>query len=149
MKRGIVINAPRQEVYDFLRFLKNQEKFNKWAKTDPNRKVETQGTDGTEGYIYSWSGNKDAGEGAKEIISLKEGSRIETEIRFIRPMKVSARVIMELESSSDNSTMVNWINCGTLSYPWNLLIPIAEKNFGKDMEESLRSLKDILEGENG
>ena len=27
VKRGIVINAPRQEVYDFLRFLKNQEKF--------------------------------------------------------------------------------------------------------------------------
>ncbi|PKP39010.1 MAG: polyketide cyclase, partial [Bacteroidetes bacterium HGW-Bacteroidetes-15] len=59
--REIIINAPRQKVFDFLRFLENQDKFNKWAKTDPDRKVETKGTDGTVGYVYSWSGNKDAG----------------------------------------------------------------------------------------
>lgn len=35
VKREIVINAPRQKVFDFLKLLKNQDKFNKWAKANP------------------------------------------------------------------------------------------------------------------
>src|SRR5258705_13424684 len=72
VKREIIINAPRQKVFDFLKLLKNHDKFNKWAKTDPNRKEEFKGTDGTVGYIYAWSGNKDAGEGEKEIKNIVE-----------------------------------------------------------------------------
>lgn len=147
VKREIIINAPRQKVFDFLKFLKNQDKFNKWAKTDPDRKIETKGTDGTAGYIYSWSGNKDAGQGAKEIKNIIEGEKIETEIRFVKPMQVTATVIMETETLSDNQTKVNLINAGTLKYPLNIMIPIAERNFAKDMDISLTTLKSILENE--
>src|SRR6185436_3300902 len=76
VKREMTINAPVQKVFDFLRLLNNQEKFNKWARTDPNRIWEHKGTDGTVGYIISWKGNKSAGEGAKEILSIEEGKRI-------------------------------------------------------------------------
>lgn len=146
--REIIINAPRQKVFDFLRFLENQDKFNKWAKTDPDRKVETKGTDGTVGYVYSWSGNKDAGQGSKEIKDIIEGKRIETEIRFEKPMKVTASMIMETEALSDNQTKVNFINTGTLKYPLNIMIPMAEKNFAKDLDNSLATLKNILENDN-
>src|SRR5690349_9246218 len=77
VNREIIINAPRQKVFDFLRLIKNQERFNKWARTDRDRK-EARGTDGTVGFIYSWSGNKSAGQGEKEIINIVEGQRIET-----------------------------------------------------------------------
>src|SRR5204862_703659 len=70
VKRDIVINAPRQKVFDFLKLLKNQDQFNKWAKTDPDRKWEYKGTDGTVGFIIAWSGNKKAGEGEKEIMNI-------------------------------------------------------------------------------
>jgi hypothetical protein len=139
------INVSSQKVYDFLRFLKNQEKFNKWAKRDANRQVESHGTDGTVGYIYSWSGNKEAGCGEKEIINLIEGKKIETEIRFTKPMKVSSQIIMELEALGENQTKVNFINTGRLNYPLNFLILFAEKNFAKDMDSSLATLKEILE----
>src|SRR2546425_13197572 len=86
VKREIIINAPRQKVFDYLKLLKNQDKFNKHAKADPDRKEEFKGTDGTVGYIYAWSGNKNAGEGEKEIKSIIEGKKIETEIRFVKPM---------------------------------------------------------------
>jgi hypothetical protein len=145
VQREIIINAPRQKVFDFLKFLKNQEQFNKWAKTDPDRKEEFKGTDGTVGYIYSWSGNKNAGAGEKEIKNIIEGKRIETEIRFVKPMEVSASVIMETESLPDDQTKVYLTNAGTLRYPLNILIPVAEKNFAKDMDISLTTLKDILE----
>ena len=145
VKREIIINAPRQKVFDFLKLLKNQDQFNKWARADKDRKEETKGTDGTVGFIYSWSGNKSAGVGEKEIMNIVEGKRIETEIRFIKPMQMSAFVIMETESLSDEQTKVNLINGGTLKYPLNIMIPMAEKNFAKDMDISLSTLKNILE----
>src|SRR5438105_2919988 len=89
VNREIVVNAPRQKVFDFLRLLKNQEKFNKWAKTDEGRQEEFKGADGTVGFIYAWSGNKSAGKGEKEIKNIIEGKRIETEIRFEKPMRIS------------------------------------------------------------
>ena len=52
VNREIIINAPRQKVFDFLKLLKNQDQFNKWAMADTDRKKEFKGTDGTVGYIY-------------------------------------------------------------------------------------------------
>lgn len=146
VKREIVINAPLQKVFGFLKLLKNQDQFNKWATTDKlNRKEEFKGTDGTVGFIYSWSGNKNAGQGEKEIKNIVEGKKIETEIRFVKPMRVTSYTIMETEFLSDNETKVYLINGGKLKYPINLMIPMAEKNFAKDMDESLNKLKVILE----
>ena len=128
VNREIIINAPRQKVFDFLKLLKNQDQFNKWATVDKkNRKEEFKGTDGTIGFIYSWSGDKSAGEGEKEIKNIVEGKRIETESLF------------------ENQTKVNLINTGTLKYPLNIMIPMAEKNFPKEMDASLSTLKNILE----
>ena len=140
-----IINAPRQKVFDFLKLLRNQEQFNKYAKADPGRKEQLKGTDGTVGFTISWSGNKDAGEGEKEIMSIVEGERIETEIRFVKPIETSARIIMKTESVSEDKTKVSWSNSGKLKYPFNIMIPIAEKNFAKDMNFSLSTLKSILE----
>ena len=143
--REIIINAPRQKVFDYLKLLKNQDEFNKHAMAGSDRKREFKGTDGTIGYIYSWSGDKNAGVGEKEIKNIIEGKRIETEIRFVKPMRATASIIMETESLSDNQTKVSWSNAGTLQYPINIMIPMMEKHVAKDMDLSLSTLKNILE----
>lgn len=145
VKREIIINALRQKVFDYLKLLKNQDEWNKNAKADPDRKEEFKGIDGTVGFIIAWNGNKNVGEGQKEIMNIIEGKRIETEIRFVRPMSAIASIIMETESLSDNQTKVNLSNAGTLKYPLNIMIPMAEKMFAKDMDISLSTLKNILE----
>ena len=145
VRREIIINAPRQKVFDYLKLLKNQEQFNKYAKADSDRKKEFKGTDGTVGFIYAWNGNKDAGEGEKEIKNIIEGKRIETEIRFVKPMATTAHIVMETESLSDNQTKVYWSNAGTLKYPMNIMVPMVEKMLPKDMDISLSTLKTILE----
>ncbi|MBK9737576.1 MAG: hypothetical protein IPO92_22510 [Saprospiraceae bacterium] len=78
-------------------------------------------------------------------MNIIEGKRIETQIRFVRPIKTTANVIMEIASLSDDQTKVNLINSGTLNYPMNIFIPMAEKNFPKDMDSSLLTLKNLLE----
>ena len=145
VRREIIINAPLQKVFDYLRLLKNQDNFNKHAMAGPDRKREFKGTDGTVGYIYSWSGNKNAGVGEKEIMNIVERKRIESEIRFVKPMAAIARMIMETESLSDNQTKVSWSNAGTLKYPLNIMVPMMEKMLPKDMDSSLTTLKNILE----
>ena len=145
VNREIIINAPRQKVFDYLKLLKNQDEFNKHAMTAPDRKREFKGTDGTVGYIYAWSGDKNAGVGEKEIKNIIEGKRIETEIRFVKPMQATANITIETESLSDNQTKVSWSNAGTLKYPINIMIPMMEKHVSKDMDISLSTLKNILE----
>jgi hypothetical protein len=145
VNREIIINAPRQKVFDYIKLLKNQDEFNQHAMAGPDRKREFKGTDGTVGYIYSWSGNKNAGVGEKEIKNIIEGKRVESEIRFVKPMRATASIIMETESLSDNQTKVSWSNAGTLIYPFNIMIPMMEKHVAKDMDSSLSTLKNILE----
>jgi hypothetical protein len=145
VRSEIIINAPRQKVFDYVRLLKNQDEFNKHAMAGPERKREFKGTDGTVGYIYSWSGNKNAGVGEKEIKNIIEGKSVEAEIRFVKPMRATATIIMETESLSDNQTKVYWSNAGELNYPVNIMIPMMEKSVAKDMDISLSTLKNILE----
>jgi hypothetical protein len=145
VNREIIIDAPRQKVFDFLKLLKNQEQFNQRAATDPNRNWKFKGIDGTIGFIIAWKGNKAAGEGEKEIINLVEGKRIETQIRFVKPMKTSASIIMDMASLPGDQTKLSWSNAGKLPYPLNIMIPMFKKIFAKDMDSSLLTLKNILE----
>ncbi|MFT3912141.1 MAG: SRPBCC family protein [Ferruginibacter sp.] len=145
VKREIIINAPRQKVFDYIKLLKHQDEFNKHAMAGSDRKKEFKGTDGTVGYIYAWSGDKNAGEGEKEIINIIDGKSIEMEIRFVKPMVTSARIVMETTSLAGDQTKVSWSNAGTLNYPINLLIPMMKKHVVKDMDGSLLTLKNILE----
>ena len=103
--REIIINAPLQKVFNYAKLLKNQDDWNKNAKGDPDKKEEFKGTDGTVGFIIVFSGNKNVGEGQKEIMNIIEGKRIETEMRFVKPMTFTASLIMDTEFLSDNQTV--------------------------------------------
>ena len=141
----IIINAPLQKVFDYLKLLRNWDNFNERAVADPGRKNEFKGTDGTVGFIYAWSGNKKVGEGEKEIKNIVEGKKIETEIRFVKPFTVTGYTNMSTESVSGNQTKVTLSNASTLKYPLNILLLMVEKGIAKDMGISLSTLKNILE----
>lgn len=145
VRREIIINAPRQKVFDYIKLLKNQDEFNKHAQAGSDRQRDYKGTDGTVGYIYSWKGDKKAGQGEKEIKNIVEGKSVETEIRFVKPMSATATIIMDTESLPDNQTKLSWSNAGVLKYPINIMIPMMEKMLPKDMDASLSTLKSILE----
>ena len=58
LKREIRIGKPVQEVFHFLRYLRNQEHFSKWVMMDPNMKKEFRGTDGSVGYMHGTATNR-------------------------------------------------------------------------------------------
>ncbi len=141
----IIINAPLQKVFDYLKQIKNWDNFNERATADPSRKNEFKGTDGTVGFIYGWSGNKKVGEGEKEIKNIVDGKKIETEIRFVKPFALTGYTNMGTESVSATQTKVTLSNASTLKYPLNILLLVVEKGIAKDMDISLSVLKTILE----
>ena len=141
----IIILAPKQKVFDYLKKIKNQDNYNKWVMMDPNMKREFKGTDGNVGFIYAWNGNKEAGEGEQEIKAINEGENIEMEIRFVRPLAGIAHAKMTTESISDNQTKVTWTTAAPMKYPLNIMLSMIVKMLEKDMATSLTTLKTILE----
>ena len=146
--RNITINKPKQQVFDYIRLLKSQEEFSKWVMTDPNMKKTIIGTDGTVGAVYVWdSENKQAGKGEQEITDIKEGERIDFEIRFEKPFKNTSEAYFTTVTTSDNQTKVTWAFVGTTTYFMRVLHIVfnLKKVLGKDMETSLKNLKNLLE----
>src|SRR6187551_152729 len=109
IQREIVISKPKYVVFDYVKYLKNQDYFNKWVMIDPSMKKEYRGTDGTVGFVYAWnSKNKQAGEGEQEIVKLVDGERVDVEVRFERPFKSIAKTPIKTEAFTENQTKVIW-----------------------------------------
>ncbi len=149
--RKIVIDRNQTEVFDYVKHLKNQEKYGVWWQTDPNMKITTSGIDGSVGYIHAWKSTDDnVGEGQQKIISLHEdstSSKMDIELKFIKPFKSNNPSYMSTESVSRNSTKVTWAITNNMPYPMNLLGAVMnmEKMLGDDLEQGLKNLKVILE----
>lgn len=145
--RDIVINKPVAEVFNYIKHLKNQQNYSKWATMDPNIKNEFRGTDGTVGFINSWVGNNKVGTGEQEITGIDEGKKLNTELRFIKPFKSVAKSSMTTESINDNSTKVSWGFESQMNYPMNVmkLFMNMEKAIGNDFSTGLNNLKTLLE----
>ena len=149
VERTITIDRFRPEVFNYIRFLKNQDYYSKWVRTDPEMRNEFRGTDGTIGFVYAWDGNKKAGKGEQEIMHIHEGS-IETELRFIRPFEATAQSYMQVAAQPGNNphqTRVTWGLKGRSNYPLNLMTALMSKALGRDMDTSLTMLKERLENE--
>ena len=77
IESNTVIKKSKTEVFNYVKFLKNNDQYNKWAMKDPNMKKVLTGTDGTVGFTYAWDGNREAGKGVQEIIKIIENERID------------------------------------------------------------------------
>jgi uncharacterized protein YndB with AHSA1/START domain len=146
VKREITINKPSQEVFDYVKFVKNQEHYNKWVMMDPGMKKDYKGADGTVGFVYAWDSKEDdVGKGEEEIKLLEEGKKVNLEVRFIRPFEGLAVTEMTTEAVSPTQTKVSWGMSGQSAYPMNLMNTVIDGMLGADLEESLKTLKGILE----
>ncbi|MGK6351919.1 SRPBCC family protein [Parapedobacter sp. DT-150] len=146
VEREVTINRSKQEVFDYVKYLKNQDNYSKWATMDPDMDKSYRGTDGTVGFVSAWDGDK-AGEGEQEITNIIEGERIDYELRFLEPMESTSKAYMITEPVSDSQTRVKWGFSGHMDYPMNFLLLVMnmEKMLGDDFETGLVNLKVALE----
>ncbi len=148
VEREVVVNKPKDVVYNYVKFLKNQDNYSAWYKIDPNVKKEYRGTDGAVGFVSAWSStNKDLGKGEQEIKKIQEGERIDYELRFIEPMESTSNAYMIFESTDSTKTKVKWGFEGKMNYPMNFMMLFMnfDDMIGKDFQSGLNELKNILE----
>lgn len=147
LERSIIINKPLTEVFIYIKHIKNQDHWSPWKRKDPNMDQEFFGEDGTIGFIAKWNGNKEVGEGEQEIKNIVENSRIDSELRFLKPWKSVSDAFIIVKEVSNDSTEVTWGFSGKNKVPMNIMMLFfnMEKTVGKDFNEGLESLKDVLE----
>lgn len=144
VEREITINKSSQEVFDYIKYLKNQDNYSKWAMMDPAMKKEYRGTDGTVGFVYGWDG-KEAGKGEQEIKKITDGKQLDIEIRFEKPMEGIGDVHMITEELAPAQTKVKWGIKGKSKYPMNIMNLFINNILGKDLTTGLTNLKGVLE----
>jgi phosphopantothenoylcysteine synthetase/decarboxylase len=147
IEREVTIDKSKEEVFDYVKYLKNQNKFSVWAKIDLAMKTEFRGEDATVGFVSAWdSENPKAGKGEQKIIKIDEGERIDYEIHFIKPFEATNYAYMTFESPSKSATTVKWGFNGKMKYPMNLMMLYMnmEKMLAPDLQNGLNNLKTIL-----
>ena len=148
IERDIVIDKPGQQVFSYIKLIKNQDVYSVWNQIDPAMQKTYTGTDGTVGFVYAWdSTNKKAGKGEQEITSIKEGERMDMALHFIRPFEGRSIAYMTTTPAAANQTKVKWGINGKMNYPMNfmMLFMNMENMLGKDLTDGLGNLKRILE----
>jgi hypothetical protein len=148
VSREIVINRPAQQVFEFIKFLKNQDNYSVWNQLDPAMKKTYSGTDGTVGFKYAWdSTNKQAGKGEQSIKSIKEGEKIEMDLHFIKPFEGKALAYMTTTPVTTGQSNVKWGLDSKMNYPMNIMMLFMnmDKMLGKDLALGLENLKVIME----
>lgn len=136
----ITVNKPKQEVFDYIKYVKNQDNFGVWQLSDPGMKKSYEGTDGTPGFRYSWEGEK-TGKGTQTILSVREGERVETELDF--GFGDPAKSYFTVDEVAPGQTKVTWGISGKTDYPFNVMSLFYDMN--KDFEKGLQNLKGVLE----
>jgi uncharacterized membrane protein len=148
VSREVVINKPKQDVFNYIKFLKNQDTYSKWAAMDVNMVKTYSGTDGTVGFVSAWDSNiKDVGKGEQTIKKITEGVSVDYLLHFIKPFEDVAEATMATVVMAPNQTKVTWAIKGKMPYPMNLmqLFMNMDKMIGDDLVTGLNNLKVLLE----
>ena len=138
----ITINKSQQEVYDYIKYLKNQDNYGTWHQMDPGMEKSYEGTDGTVGFTYKWDSDKMmVGEG-KQVITNLDGQKMESDLFFAGSSDPAKSVISTSEQGT-GQTLVKWRVTGETPYPWNIMNLFFSMD--GDFEKGLQNLKNELE----
>ncbi|WP_462251580.1 SRPBCC family protein [Ferruginibacter sp.] len=146
LDKQIIINKSKTEVFNYLKMIRNQEKYSVWVMKDPNINIVYTGADGTVGFTSSWkSDDKNVGIGAQEIIKLNENESMEVEIRFKKPFEATNYARTTLNAVTNNQTNVSTTFMGKQKFPMNVMNLFMDKLVGKDMQQNLVNMKVNIE----
>jgi len=146
LEKDIVINKTQKEVFDYLKLIRNQEKYSVWVMRDPKVNIIYTGTDGTVGFKSAWTSNdKNVGIGEQEIIKMTEGVSTEVEIRFKKPFEATNWAKTTVSAVNEQETRVQQLFYGRSKFPMNIMNLFMDKLLGKDMLQNLMNMKKNLE----
>ena len=146
VERSADIKASPEKVFAQLNDLRNWRAWSTWERMDPNMKKTFSGSDSGKGARYAWEGNKKVGKGSMEIIESVPLAQVQIKLDFIEPFEGHNMADLTLQPQA-GGTHIKWSMYGPspfISKVFGVFINM-DKMIGKDFEDSLANLKEIVE----
>ncbi len=145
LSRSAVIAAPADRVFALINDLQGFNRWNPFAKQDPELKMQYESVTSGQGAAYTWIGKK-AGVGRMEVTDSVPARRVTMRLDFSKPMEAHNTVNFTLEPQGGN-TRVTWAMAGPTNYAHNLMTTFfsMDKLVGGQFEAGLSSLKALAE----
>lgn len=143
IERSTEIDAPIELVHEQVSFFKNFKHWSPWHVYDPNMQTNIEGTDGTPGAVYTWSGNDKVGKG-NQVLRVVTPTRVELDVSYND--WGPSPVFFQLEPKGQK-TNITWAMDMHVPFPWNAFAMLTDVNafVGKDYESGLINLKKVCE----
>lgn len=141
-----IINQPHHVVLDFLKDLRNQDKFNVWVMKDPNIQRVYHGKVGHAGYKMEWESKiKSLGSGEQTITKISKDT-IVTDLLFFTPSKSHAKVIMMVKHHGAHQSKVIFEFYGeSRKFLYRIFALFSKKMIHRLESKSLKNLKEFFE----
>lgn len=146
VERRTTINAAAATVFTHVNDFHLWNAWSPWAKIDPNMKQTFTGAPTGPGAVYTWSGNKEVGEGRMTILESQPAQRVRINLEFITPFEATNLTDFTFKGAG-NQTEVVWAMTGTNNFMLKAasLFMNMDKMVGGDFERGLSQLKSVVE----
>jgi Polyketide cyclase / dehydrase and lipid transport len=144
--RTATIAAPAPAVFAQVNDFHNWEAWNPWAKIDPAMKQAYEGAPAGTGAVYTWSGNKEAGEGRMTLIESRPSDLIRVQLEFLKPFRGTSIAEFTFKPEGDH-TVVTWSMTGRNNFIAKAvhLFMDMDKMIGGNFEKGLAQMKSVVE----
>jgi effector-binding domain-containing protein len=149
-ERRVVIDAPKELVFNHVKYWRNWQAWSPWAAQDSAMVVEVRGIDGEVGSVYSWVGDPQVtGKGEMTNTGLKPFEEILFDLHFIEPYESYSTGWVRLTSAGEGRTEAAWGFSGEMAFPTNIMLLFSSMDdmIGPDFDRGLALLKKICEQE--
>ena len=144
--RSATIVAPPAVVFAQVNDFHLWDAWSPWAKLDPAMKQTHAGASAGPGAIYTWSGNKDVGEGRMTLTESRSNELIRIKLEFLKPFPAVNTTEFSFKPEG-TQTAVTWSMSGTNGFMAKAFCMFMnmDKMVGGDFEKGLAQLKTVAE----
>ena len=130
------------QVNDFHKW----QAWNPWGKVDPAMKQTYDGAPAGTGATYTWSGNKEVGEGRMTITESRPNDLIRIKLEFFKPFAATNTAEFTFKPEG-NQTVVTWSMFGQNNFMAKAvhLFMNMDKMIGGQFEKGLAQMKSVVE----
>ncbi len=143
-EKSIVINAPKEKVWQHAGSLKGFNTWNPFIKLDKNVVITYTGNTGEVGEAYHWKGNDQVGEGKQTVVEAIPNEKLTSSLHFIKPWEGDAKGSFIL-TPEGSGTKVTWTMENELQPMMKLMKPMMKSQIGKTFGQGLEDLKKLSE----
>jgi uncharacterized protein YndB with AHSA1/START domain len=148
VERSMAMNAPAATIFRYVNDPHHLEKWNPWARLDPNMKTEFSGPPSGVGSVYAWEGSSQVGKGRQTIVESVADKKVAIKLEFFKPMQATNDVVFALNENGGR-TNVTWRMTGTQNFMMKgmSLFMNMDRMVGDEFTKGLDTLKTLAEAD--